>query len=200
MSRKLGCALAALLLVSILLIVAVAWLSSRPNAPSPTLPAVIAQSTNLPHPGPAPANAGPAVIGQRTKTRDCAAQGSLPDPACTPGEVLTTDSAAVCAPGYASSVRDVTSSKAASVYAEYGIASHQTGQYEVDHLISLELGGSNGIANLWPEAANANPSFHEKDKVENYLHGQVCSGAITLGEAQAEIATEWVTIYESMAP
>jgi hypothetical protein len=28
----------------------------------------------------------------------------------------------------------------AQVYAEYGIASHASGEYEMDHLISLELG------------------------------------------------------------
>lgn len=40
-------------------------------------------------------------------------------------------------------------------------------------------GGSNNIANLWPEAASPKPGFHEKDQVENYLHDQVCSGAIS---------------------
>jgi 5-methylcytosine-specific restriction endonuclease McrA len=29
----------------------------------------------------------------------------------------------------------------------------QHGAFEVDHLIPLELGGDNVIANLWPEAA-----------------------------------------------
>jgi hypothetical protein len=36
----------------------------------------------------------------------------------------------------------------AQVHREYGIASHQSGEYEIDHLISLELGGSNDIKNL----------------------------------------------------
>ena len=69
------------------------------------------------------------------------------------------------------------------MYAEYGISSHTTGEYEVDHLISLELGGSNDISNLWPEAANPKPGFHKKDSVDNYLHDQVCSGAISLQDA-----------------
>ena len=59
------------------------------------------------------------------------------------------------------------------------------------------MGGSNGLANLWPEAANGSPGFHEKDKVENLLHGEVCSGAITLRQAQYEIATDWVGVYKS---
>ncbi len=84
------------------------------------------------------------------------------------------------------------------VYAEYGISSHSTGQYEVDHLISLELGGSNDIANLWPEAANPRPGFHEKDQVENYLHDQVCSGKLSLQQAQQEIATDWQSVYAQM--
>ena len=84
------------------------------------------------------------------------------------------------------------------VYAEYGIASRSPGEYEVDHLVSLELGGSNSIANLWPEAASPKPGFHEKDKVENYLHNQMCSGAVSLQQAQIEIATNWLNVYNQM--
>jgi hypothetical protein len=83
-----------------------------------------------------------------------------------------------------------------TVYAEYGITTHASGQYEVDHLVSLELGGSNSIANLWPELASPGPGFHEKDKVENYLHRQVCSGAMTLASAQRHIAANWVVTYK----
>jgi hypothetical protein len=84
-------------------------------------------------------------------------------------------------------------------YSRYGIASHATGQYEVDHLIALELGGSNTIRNLWPEAASPRPGFHEKDKVENYLHRRVCTGRITLKAAQRKIATNWLAVYRSIS-
>jgi len=94
--------------------------------------------------------------------------------------------------GYSSSVRNVPYSEWTAVYREYGIAHHYSGQYEVDHLISLELGGSNSIANLWPEAAKPTPGFHQKDTLENYLHRQVCSGAMTLAAAQRIIATNWL--------
>ena len=137
--------------------------------------------------------------GVQTKTSGCAAQGGLPDPACTPGALLATGTKdAICQPGYAGSVRNVPTSEKNQDYAEYGIASHTPGQYEVDHLVSLELGGSNDISNLWPELASPKPGFHEKDQVENYLHSQVCSGAIALKDAQVEIATNWLAVYNQM--
>lgn len=92
----------------------------------------------------------------------------------------------------------MTSSTKRRAYLEYGIRSHRAGQYEVDHLVSLELGGSNVIANLWPEAASPAPGFHQKDMVENYLHDQVCSGKISLHQAQHEIATNWLAVYHTM--
>ncbi len=146
-----------------------------------------------------PVNSGNHQWGVQTKTSGCVAQGALEDAACTPGAIISTATKAqICQSGYASSVRNVPQSEKDQVYAEYGITHHSTGQYEVDHLVSLELGGSNDISNLWPEAASPKPGFHEKDKVENYLHDQVCAGAISLPQAQQQIATNWLTIYNQM--
>ena len=140
-----------------------------------------------------------AVIGKRTKTSGCAVNGALQDITCTPGAVFSAATKdQICVSGYASSVRNVTTAEKNQVYQEYGIQSHTTGQYEVDHLVSLELGGSNDIANLWPEAANPTPGFHQKDLVENYLHDQVCNDSITLGVAQEEIATNWLSVYNQI--
>ncbi len=122
----------------------------------------------------------------------CMAYNGLPDKHCTPGAVFPNVTATqVCTPGYANSVRNVPQSEKNKVYQEYGIAHHSTGQYEIDHLISLELGGSNDLKNLWPESALPKPGFHEKDKIEDYLHKQVCSGKMTLKQAQIEIADNW---------
>ena len=130
--------------------------------------------------------------GARTKTSGCKAANGVQDAACTPGDILpeaTKDK--ICVPGYSKSVRNVPDSVKNDVYASYGITTRATGQYEVDHLVSLELGGSNDISNLWPEDASPKPGFHEKDKVENWLHTQVCSDAMTLADAQVMIATDW---------
>lgn len=119
-----------------------------------------------------------------------------PDPTLTPGDVLTTDSNVVCRSGYAKTVRNVTSTEKRQVYSEYGVKYPEpAGSYEVDHFISLELGGSNDIKNLWPEPASPIPGFHEKDKVENYLHDQVCNHGMSLVEAQREIVGDWYGVY-----
>jgi hypothetical protein len=137
--------------------------------------------------------------GKPTKTTGCQATLPLQDKACTPGDILpdaTKDK--ICVPGYAGKTRNVTQSTKNQVYDEYGIKTHKAGEYEVDHLVSLQLGGSNDISNLWPEPATPKPGFHEKDRVENYLHDQICKGQIDLRQAQIEIATNWLAIYKSM--
>ena len=146
-----------------------------------------------------PATGATPHWGVQAKTSGCAAHGALQDAACTPGAIFPdVTKQQVCTPGYASSVRNVPQSVKNKAYAEYSITKHLPGQYEVDHLVSLELGGSNDLANLWPEAASPTPGFHEKDKVENYLNSQVCDGKITLQQAQIEIATNWLAVYNRM--
>jgi hypothetical protein len=66
------------------------------------------------------------------------------------------------------------------------------GTLEIDQIVSLEIGGSNDIANLYPEKA---PGYHLKDRLENKLRALVCSGAMTLRTAQSGIATNWVSLY-----
>lgn len=118
--------------------------------------------------------------------------GSLPDAKCTPGAVLTTDIKTICKVGYTKTVRDVTLATRKKVFAAYGIPWSQHSSYEVDHLIPLEVGGSNDIKNLWPEWSAGKTGSISKDSFENYLHRQVCSGKMKIQEAQQEIATNWL--------
>lgn len=118
-----------------------------------------------------------------------------PDPSLTPGAVFpNVTESDVCTPGYSKTVRNVSAQTKAEVFREYGITP-EPGKYEIDHFISLELGGSNDISNLWPEPYDPRPGAHEKDSVENYLHAQVCSGAMTLKQAQDAISTDWYKVY-----
>jgi hypothetical protein len=97
----------------------------------------------------------------------------------------------ICTPGYAKSMRSVAQTTKEKVYVAYGILSRKNGEYAIDHLISLQLGGSNEIKNLWPLAAEPKS---KKDKVENYLHAQVCDGKMPLKDAQTAIATNWKSV------
>jgi hypothetical protein len=63
---------------------------------------------------------------------------------------------------------------------------------------SLELGGSNDVANMYPEPGSAPASFHVKDKLENKLHRLVCDGSMTLRAAQIGIARNWKTLYQAL--
>jgi hypothetical protein len=121
----------------------------------------------------------------------------LPDPSLTPGAVFDVTAADLAVPGYCKKVRNVPQSVKEQVYAEYGIAHRDPGEYEVDHLISLELGGNNSIHNLWPESFLTEPwNAHVKDRLENRLHELVVAGKIDLKTAQREIASDWIAAYK----
>ncbi len=148
------------------------------------------QATTAPVANGGGAKAGPASL--------------YPNPTLTPGDVFPNVTAKeVCVSGYSSSVRSVSSDEKAAVYQRYGIP-NEPGKHEVDHFISLELGGSNMVTNLWPEpyVTPDGPSkigAREKDKVENYLHDQVCKNAMTLQQAQEQIRTDWYAVYLKIA-
>lgn len=122
----------------------------------------------------------------------------LPDPRLTPGETLNVTVEQLAQPGYSGRVRHVTEATKRKVYAEYGIIP-ENGRYEVDHLISLELGGSNSIKNLWPESYDTQPwNAKVKDKLENRLHSLVIAGKMDLRTAQQEEAENWIAEYQQV--
>lgn len=120
----------------------------------------------------------------------------MPDPIQTPGAVFAgVTKEQLCVPGYTAKVRNVTEATKNQVFANYH-ATEPHGNYEVDHLISLELGGSNDLANLWPESYSGTWNARVKDKIENKLHQMVCDGQISVVEAQKEIAGDWIAAYK----
>jgi hypothetical protein len=163
----------------------------------PTDPALVLLPTGV---------AGTWTPPARTKTSNCVNVGGLPDSACTPGVIDTRVSQAnisstICTRGYTATVRppvNVTDSIKRAEMAAYGLQGQRLADYELDHLVSLELGGSPAdVANLWPEPWTGEANAHMKDAVENYLHDQVCRGAMQLADAQRQIATDWLAIYHS---
>jgi len=82
----------------------------------------------------------------------------------------------------------------------YGYTKPQ--DWELDHEVALEIGGDPAsILNLWPEPweskadrlAKQGTGAESKDAVENRLHREVCTGKITLKQAQSEIRKNWQT-------
>jgi len=131
-------------------------------------------------------------------------QAVMPDPNCTPGVTnpdVTQDTidSTICKRGFTKTIRppvSYTNRLKHEQIQEYGFLDTKVKDYEEDHLISLELGGSpDDPKNLWPEPHG---SPNEKDLVENYLNQQVCDHKMSLEEAQKEIATDWYTIYKNI--
>ena len=60
----------------------------------------------------------------------------------------------VCAPGYAQAAGSLSQNQQRLVYSAYDIALHAPDQYQIDHLISTDLGGSNGRRTCGRRAAN----------------------------------------------
>lgn len=143
---------------------------------------------------PAPSSPPPTPTAQSPAGPTCRL-GRLPDRRCTPGATFHVTVQQVCARGYSRRVRKVSAATRGQVFARYGVKTHRPGQYEVDHLIALELGGSNAISNLFPEAGTPRPGFREKDKLENRLHSLVCGGKLSLSKAQRLIKRDWVGAY-----
>lgn len=142
----------------------------------------------------------------KARAVDAVAGLFLPDPTCTPGAVdpaVTQDNlaATICKSGYTSTVRapasDTDKVKALSLV-QYGQTRAASTEY--DHLISLQLGGTNAVSNLWPEPnrAGAPGTTNPKDAVETKLNKAVCSHTVTLSAAQKAIAHDWVTATKAL--
>ena len=124
----------------------------------------------------------------------------LPDPKLTPGVFIadaTVDK--ICVKGYSSGVRHVTSEQKDDAFKEYNITRDGV-DFEVDHLISLELGGSNDTRNLWPQTYHGQWNAHTKDALENRLHELICMGKLDLRTAQYDISHNWIQAYCKYMP
>lgn len=133
----------------------------------------------------------------------------LPDPVMTPGvanPAVTQDNIheTICVSGWTKTVRppvSYTNKLKREQMEAYGYAGMDPRSMEEDHAISIELGGSpTDPKNLWPEPWDGEFGAHKKDVVETALKRLVCSGAMTLAEAQHEISTDWIAAYKRLEP
>lgn len=100
-----------------------------------------------------------------------------------PTAIITRNASDVCRPGWAAQHRHVTTAQRRRIRAR----DHATAGGEIDHIVALELGGSNADLNLrWQPQADA----LLKDRAERRARADVCAGRTTLADAQRAM---WVT-------
>jgi hypothetical protein len=139
----------------------------------------------------------------------------LPNPQISPGAIRSDATETEVCTDSTKEFRHTSKKMKDDVYAAYFVMPHsgicadvyrttKTGKQvkescEVDHIISLELGGADDEKNLFPQPydpPNGVPGAHAKDAVENWLHRQVCvTHTMSLQEAQKEISTDWYQVY-----
>lgn len=121
----------------------------------------------------------------------------LPMAYLTPGATRTATAAELCSSTRDDEGRSISPSIRRAVLRNYGVRSLSEGDYELDYLITPELGGAADPQNLWPERyASATWNAHVKDDLEQLLRRLVCSGSVPLASAQRDIATNWVSAYK----
>jgi hypothetical protein len=128
----------------------------------------------------------------------------VPDPDCTPGAFNPTLTVAVLNDGRfrTDCVRDKATSaekkKDLRFYHQNKptINKAQKQVCELDHFISLELGGADTLDNIWPQCGPSrvvlkNRFFKQKDTVENFLAWLVKNDRMDLADAQKGIVADW---------
>ena|SRR5437764_863421 len=140
------------------------------------------------------------LLASRAQTTGCA-RGPNPNRDCSPGAYAKKLTKSVICAGKGKFTTDdyryVPDSEKRDVEAEYGMST--TKKYgkslEIDHIVSLELGGSNDIANLFPEGKFAHPGYKVKDALETRIAHLVCEGKMNLRTVQRRMATDWQALY-----
>lgn len=132
----------------------------------------------------------------------------LPDPKLTPGDIRTNTVEGLLAVKSTKLIRNVPESERQEVFRRYGIPYNpRMPNWEVDHLLPLEIGGSNSISNLWPQSYISVPyNAHAKDKLENFMARNIKLIAKTNSPLATEtlrvyqkwICTNWVSAYQTL--
>jgi hypothetical protein len=136
----------------------------------------------------------------RTKSSGCR-RSAVPDRRCSPGGYYQrlTRSVICSASFHTGAIRDVPQTEKFAVEREYGMTAAYYGySIEIDHIVPLELGGSNAIGNLFPEPGSGRASYHLKDALENRAKAMVCEGRLSLGAARLGFATNWEALYRRL--
>ncbi len=122
--------------------------------------------------------------------------GVLPVRALTPGATRRVRVDELCG-GRGSDERWISPAVRQAVLRDYGMEGVPAHEYELDYLITPELGGSGDRLNLWPERYGVRVwNARVKDELEELLPELVCRGQVDLETAQRDIAENWIAAYK----
>lgn len=125
-----------------------------------------------------------------------AERDALPDATLTPGATWNLTLGELCATGTREQ-RAVAPAIRRHVLRDYGMESVPPDEYELDYLITPELGGAPDPRNLWPQRyASRVWNAHVKDQLERLLPHLVCDRQLPLEVAQRDIALDWIAAYK----
>lgn len=137
------------------------------------------------------------LAGQRQQHSPQFADLSLPDRRFTPGAVHPAAVADLCRMADTDAPPEVAQAVRQQVFDDYGLPVSTSHSYELDYLITPQLGGANDPKNLWPEPyASTAWNAHIKDELEDRFHDMVCDGSLDLATAQREISGDWIAAYK----
>jgi len=120
---------------------------------------------------------------------------SLPVATITPGATFEVSVEELCAGE--PRMQPITAAMRAQVVSAYGVENLPADQYELDYLITPELGGATDVRNLWPQRYGS-PVWNArvKDELEDLLPELVCSHQLDLATAQRDMASDWIAAYK----
>jgi hypothetical protein len=125
-----------------------------------------------------------------------AERDALPNTSLTPGATWNVTTEELCADNVREE-RQISAAVREEVLRDYGMERVPFEEYELDYLITPELGGAPEVRNLWPQRYAARAwNAHVKDQLERLLPKLVCDGQLDLATAQADIAADWIAAYK----
>ena len=131
----------------------------------------------------------------------------LPNHTLTPGAfnpavTQSTIKKTICISGWTATIRPkpsyTTALKIQQLNSGYSVnGDTKPSDYEEDHLVPLEIGGSpTSPLNLWPELWNDPLGAHLKDKLENKIHSLICKGQMSLATGRSVFTGDWTSYYK----
>jgi hypothetical protein len=120
---------------------------------------------------------------------------SRPRRALSPGNVVTTDTNAVCAMPSHGVRQPIAYPMATAVLRAYGYTTlSQQHKYILNYLVPIDLGGSTNEANVWPAAVKGT-GFYEKIETDHVIRQLVCRRALSLRAAQQGLERDWYAMW-----